>query len=166
MCSLPSACIRACRSGAAGNVSEALAAMRGGAASGRRSPAPGGAAATAPGAAAPQVPTIVFHGDLDATVHPRNGEQLVAAALQPAAGSAGPMPAAQVQQGVSAQGRRWTRTTYPGPQDRLLAEHWLVHGAGHAWSGGQANGSFTDIHGPDATREMLRFFFAHPHAAV
>ena len=141
--------------GAAGSVSEALAAMRG-----------GGKAATTPGTRPPQVPTIVFHGDLDATVHPRNGEQVIAAALHAAAGAAGPMPAAQVQQGVSREGRRYTRTTHPGLQGRLLAEHWLVHGAGHAWSGGQASGSFTDVDGPDATREMLRFFFAHPHPRV
>jgi len=39
-----------------------------------------------------------------------------------------------------------------------LAENWLVHDAGHAWSGGGAAGSFTDAAGPDASRVMLRFF--------
>ena len=55
------------------------------------------------------------------------------------------------------------RTIHLGDQGKVLAEHWLVNGAGHAWSGGHASGSYTDAKGPDATAEMLRFFFEHPH---
>ncbi|MEO8384196.1 MAG: PHB depolymerase family esterase [Betaproteobacteria bacterium] len=99
------------------------------------------------------VPTIVFHGDQDQTVHPRNGEQVIAAVLREEAD-------AKVERGVSPKGRRYTRSRHVDKKGKRLAEHWLVHGAGHAWSGGDAAGSFTDASGPDATREMLRFFFA------
>jgi poly(hydroxyalkanoate) depolymerase family esterase len=125
--------------GAAANLPEAMAAMQGGA-----------SAAPVPHA----VPTIVFHGDQDRTVHPRNGEQLVAAVAR------GGAP--RVEQGTTARGRRYTRSIHTGAPGAAAAEHWLVHGAGHAWSGGQPAGSYTDAHGPDATREMLRFFFEHP----
>ena len=107
------------------------------------------------------VPTIVFHGDQDRTVHPRNGEQVIAAALGATATAA-----ARVEQGASRHGRRYTRSTHVGEDGGALAEHWLLHGAGHAWSGGHAAGSYTDAAGPDATREMLRFFFEHPLGPV
>ena len=127
------------------------------------------------------VPTIVFHGDQDHTVHPRNGEQVVAVALLRAgtpggAGGAAPASAAhppvrqRTEQGVSRHGRRYTRSIYydsahDNIADTAVAEHWVIHGAGHAWAGGHAQGSYTDPTGPDATLEMLRFFFEHPHAA-
>ena len=106
------------------------------------------------------MPTIVFHGDQDRTVHPRNGEQVVESAL----GSVGAK--SQVKQGVSANGRRYTSVIHHGDAGEVLAEHWLVHGAGHAWSGGSSKGSYTDAKGPDATAEMLRFFFAINSEAI
>ncbi|MBC7994901.1 MAG: PHB depolymerase family esterase [Rhizobacter sp.] len=94
-----------------------------------------------------RVPMIVFHGDLDATVHPSNSEHLVAG-----------HSASEVEQGATDNGHDFERTCYRDASGRLVAEHWLVHGSGHAWSGGSAKGSFTDPQGPDASREMLRFF--------
>jgi poly(hydroxyalkanoate) depolymerase family esterase len=140
--------------GAASNVGEALAVMSSGQS--------GNGMSSTQATKLPQrlVPTIVFHGDQDRTVHPRNGEQVIASALGSAA-AASP----RVTQGVSPNGRRYTSVTHHGDTGKVLAEHWLVHGAGHAWSGGHAKGSYTDAKGPDATAEMLRFFFAHPLAA-
>ncbi|WP_428422370.1 extracellular catalytic domain type 1 short-chain-length polyhydroxyalkanoate depolymerase [Methylibium sp.] len=154
--------------GAASDVAGALAVMKTGVAGPGLKPrarTPGAAPATA--APTGHVPTIVFHGDQDPTVHPRNGEQVISAALDSAAAGAGASPTAaasspRVERGVSARGRHYTRSVHPGGEGRALAEHWLVHGAGHAWSGGQAEGSYTDASGPDATSEMLRFFFEHP----
>ncbi len=104
------------------------------------------------------VPTIVFHGDADATVHPSNGEHVVAAS----AGSA-EISAERIE---SAAGRAATRRVHRTREGRVLAEHWLVHGAAHAWSGGTRHGSYTDPQGPDATVEMLRFFFQHPRSGA
>ena len=124
--------------GAANDLPSALAAMNG------TAPATRGAATA--------LPTIVFHGDADATVHPRNAEYVVQAA-----GGRGP---GSVERGETG-GRRWTKRVF----DAGRIEQWVVHGAGHAWSGGDALGSHADRAGPDASGEMLRFFLAHPKAS-
>jgi poly(hydroxyalkanoate) depolymerase family esterase len=106
------------------------------------------------------IPLIVFHGDRDSTVHPRNGEQVLAHAIGNASGST--EPRVSVTRSQVTIGRSYTRTLYRDAAGNVVAEHWLVHGAGHAWSGGSAAGSFTDPWGPDASREMWRFFQEHP----
>ena len=116
------------------------------------------------------VPTIVFHGDRDETVHPDNGDHVIAQARPAGSGAAehtaevemAPSGSVVVESGEVAQGHGYTRTIHRDAQGRCDAEHWLVHGAAHAWSGGQPGGSFTDPLGPDASTEMLRFFFEHP----
>jgi poly(hydroxyalkanoate) depolymerase family esterase len=107
-------------------------------------------------------PAIVFHGDRDTTVHPANGEQVIAqcGARSGGAGAAGARQT--VERGRVANGRAYTRTLYHGAEEEPVAEHWLVHGAGHAWAGGSQSGSFTDPSGPDAAGEMMRFFLQHP----
>ena len=134
-------------SGVAHDLPSALAAMRG-----PLVPVRGGSAA--PSAARP-VPVIVFHGDRDATVHPRNGEHVISQSVHRADALSGDV---RVEHGQVPGGHAYTRTVHRDPQGRIVLEHWLVHGAGHAWSGGSTRGSFTDPRGPDATREMMRFF--------
>lgn len=95
-------------------------------------------------------PVIVFHGDGDTTVHPRNGEQLLPG-----------MPAPERETGRSPGGQAYVRQVQRDTQGLSVVEHWLVQGLGHAWSGGSAAGSYTEPRGPDASAEMLRFFWQH-----
>jgi poly(hydroxyalkanoate) depolymerase family esterase len=105
-----------------------------------------------PRATRPLLPTIVFHGDRDNTVSPLNGDQVIAQ-------SKGGMKLQQtMSRGQSAGGISYTRTVYADGSGSPVLEHWILHGAGHAWSGGSPAGSYTDPRGPDASREMLRFF--------
>ncbi len=113
----------------------------------------------------PAVPTIVFHGDQDGTVHPRNGDQVIAQAeSRRRSGPAGD------EDGSAGQAARRT-CLQPHPPcrcraDKPMLEQWVIHGAGHAWSGGSPAGSYTDPRGPDASREMLRFFLDHPRSGT
>jgi poly(hydroxyalkanoate) depolymerase family esterase len=129
-------------SGAANDIPSALAAMRQGAESLSRG--------------RPALPTIVFHGDQDAIVHPRNGAAVVDQVTADAVGLH-----STVLHGQAPGGRAYTRVIYANPAGNALCEQWIVHGAGHAWAGGNSRGSFTDPLGPDASGEMLRFFFEH-----
>jgi len=110
------------------------------------------------------VPVIVFHGDRDTTVVPANGDRIARQMLDrldPAASATAGEPLRQsVEHGRSPGGRGFTRTAYADGTGLVLAETWVIHGAGHAWSGGDPRGSYTDPSGPDASAEMLRFFLA------
>lgn len=125
--------------GAARDLPSALSAMRAG--------------GPAPAARASGMPTIVFHGDADATVHPQNGKQVIMASV---GSGARPEPSRV------AAGRPTTRHVYRNEGGEVVGEYWEVGGAGHAWSGGSNRGTYTDARGPDASREMLRFFLEHP----
>jgi poly(3-hydroxybutyrate) depolymerase len=132
--------------GAAKDLTSAFSAMR-----------QGGSPPLAEGARRP-LPTIVFHGDRDSTVSPLNGDQVIA---QSKAG----MPLhLTISRGQSAGGISYTRTIQADENGRPILEQWVLHGADHAWSGGSPAGSYTDPRGPDASREMLRFFFENSQA--
>jgi poly(hydroxyalkanoate) depolymerase family esterase len=128
--------------GAAKDVHSALAAMSGAAIE----------PPVAPRANPQSPPTIVFHGDADGTVHPSNGERVIAAGA--------PGNPSDSHPGCTGAGRAFTRHLHRDHDGNVRAEHWVIHGAGHAWSGGRVEGSHTDPLGPDASAEMLRFFLA------
>lgn len=100
------------------------------------------------------VRTIVFHGAADSTVHASNGETIARDAERHA-----PSPSLQTTRGGTENGRDYTATICTGPDGRDHLEYWVIDGLGHAWSGGQPGGSYTDPRGPDASAEMIRFFF-------
>ncbi len=149
--------------GAARDMPSAFAAMQGGTAhAGRFKPPP--ATAVNRIEVPNGIPTIVFHGDQDRTVNVRNGDAI---ALQvTGAGTEQPPLRAIVQTGTAPGGRSYRRTDYVDHANQPVVEHWRVHGAGHAWSGGSPHGSFTDPKGPDASVEMIRFFLAQRRAGT
>ncbi len=138
--------------GAASDMPSAFAAMQGGGVNRATS-------AARPGAQQRIVPAIVFHGDQDTTVNPRNADAVV---TQSAGGAA---LRRRAEEGQVPGGYAFSRTRHAAADGRTVIEQWVVHGAGHAWFGGSPAGSYTDPRGPDATREMLRFFLEHPHPA-
>ena len=109
------------------------------------------------------LPLIVFHGDRDVIVADANAAGLIDHVLAAASpdGRPGTLRAA-VTRGQVPGGHAYTRTCYQDPAGTALAERWTIHQGGHAWSGGVPHGSYTDVHGPDASVEFIRFFGEHP----
>jgi poly(hydroxyalkanoate) depolymerase family esterase len=129
--------------GSAHDVTSAFTAMRGGGGdiNGR--------------AQGPAKPTIVFHGDKDATVHPCNGAKVIARVAADANFKT------QTVHKRLPTGHKFSHTVHRDASELGVLELWELHGAGHSWSGGSQAGSFTSVDGPDASKEMLRFFLQH-----
>jgi poly(hydroxyalkanoate) depolymerase family esterase len=136
---------------AAHDVPSAFAAMQGRALG--AGPAQRAAAATR------GVPTIVFHGDRDSTVVLHNGAAIAMQAVKNLIPQTGPLT--RTEESEPSAGHGAARVTHVDGEGVAWVEQWTIHGGGHAWSGGDAAGSFTDAQGPDASREMLRFFMQH-----
>ncbi|UWQ40724.1 PHB depolymerase family esterase [Leisingera aquaemixtae] len=130
--------------GSAKDVPSAFAAMAGNALDGP-DPVPGN----------DRVRTILFHGTADSTVHPSNSDAIARRACRAQA----PQSITMTSSGENA-GRTFSRETSSDTDGNAVVEHWTIDGQGHAWSGGQPGGSYTDPKGPDASAEMIRFFFA------
>jgi poly(hydroxyalkanoate) depolymerase family esterase len=138
--------------GCARDLGSALLAMQGG--------APGFGAGPSFGAsvAPKRIPTIIFHGVEDGTVSVRNADQILAQAE-----ASGLTAIAENVEATDARlrGHPYVRTRYADRTGRVVVEDWRIRGAGHAWSGGKPEGSYTDPEGPDASRAMLDFFGEH-----
>ncbi len=129
--------------GMASSVRTAMAVMKG----------PTSPPTTAPRPSIDRVPTIVFQGDADPTVHPSNAEALLATM----------MPTTPTTTRIAHRtiaGRVSTVTTVVEPDGTLAVEVWRVAGGGHAWFGGDPRGSYADPGAPDASKEAMRFFLA------
>src|SRR3954462_10865449 len=111
--------------GAASDLPSALAAMQ------RGSAGPIGRAGAS-------VPTIVFHGDRDTTVHPSNADRILSGPSEDAS------LRTEILRGRVPEGHAYTRTILTDEGGLGTSEHWSVHGAAHAWSGGSPAGSYTD----------------------
>jgi poly(hydroxyalkanoate) depolymerase family esterase len=100
------------------------------------------------------VPLIAFHGDRDTRVDVINAHQLAAGWGWDLA-----QDATLEVRGAVPGGYGYTRSMYRRGT-RLVMEKWIVHGLGHAWSGGSRAGSHTDPAGPAASEQIVRFFLA------
>ena len=111
------------------------------------------------------VPTILLHGDNDKTVHSSNAEAFAQQFSSSDETSRPTLTAERESVGPDTdriQGRHaYTRKRWHDKSGKVIVEYWLVHGAGHAWFGGNPRGSHTDPKGPDASKEILRFFLEH-----
>ncbi|MEK7240752.1 MAG: PHB depolymerase family esterase [Gemmatimonadota bacterium] len=112
----------------AGDVATALAVMKNGPAEDTETLAR--RARDAMGAIARAIPLLAIHGAADAVVSPRNLDAL------------------------AAQWRGWHALIGEGAR----VETRLIDGLGHAWSGGSADGTFTNPSTPSATQMVLDFF--------
>lgn len=141
--------------GAVASVADALTAMR----SGAPDPSSLSAAVVKGMGSARYFPAIVFQGKADKSVNHVNSSQIVSqltCLYKPAALSK------LGETSVESSGYHVTTRIYGN--GKPLVEEWVIDELGHAWSGGSKDGTYTDSSGPDAAREMIRFFLQHPRS--
>jgi poly(hydroxyalkanoate) depolymerase family esterase len=112
------------------------------------------------------VPTLVIHGDRDATVNPVNADQIIlqlkerAEFIDPSMGKL----LASGEQLIDHGSHAYRQQDYT-QQGRSVLRRILVQGLGHAWSGGDSRYEFNDAGGPDATQLILDFVMPHRREA-
>lgn len=150
--------------GAATSPNEALKAMRDGA---RTDPiAAARSAFLLARGKADTVPVLVIQGDEDETVNKINAEQIVT--------QFSVLNELLVEETFDGADEPWEKTLSNGGSSgyrydmtevhragRAVVRKVIVHGLGHAWSGGAANYAYSDPKGPDASELMCDFFAEH-----
>jgi poly(hydroxyalkanoate) depolymerase family esterase len=102
------------------------------------------------------VPTIVFHGDADTTVNGDNGQQIFDSGRH---NTGLDESVTHHSVGESGSGVGYSRHVMTCQKGVARFELWTLQNTGHTWSGGSSRGSHTAQSGPNASREMIRFFF-------
>lgn len=127
----------------------------------------GDAAYSAMGSYARVMPTIVFHGTFDSVVNPINGDLVVQQWMRTDHDASGGSYSASFTYPTSTTngqvpgGYSYTTRTWNNSSGQEIEEYWTINGMGHAWSGGNSAGSYTDPAGPSATQAMYTFFMNH-----
>jgi poly(hydroxyalkanoate) depolymerase family esterase len=129
----------------------------------------GQAAYNASGAFHAVVPAIVFQGDKDTTVPPVNAEQAIQQWISTndyaddgSHNGSVPTTRSSTSSGSVTGGYTYDIDYHRNAAGSNLEQRYLIHGMGHAYSGGSTAGSYTDAKGPDATNISVDFFLAHP----
>lgn len=105
------------------------------------------------------MPGLVIHGQADRTVAAANAEAIVdQLRARYEQTSSSPL----VRQ--TSEERSHQVTTYRSEDGTPVIQQWNLPAGGHAWSGGDPGGSYTDPAGPDASAAIAAFFLAHRHA--
>ncbi len=119
------------------------------------------------GSVARVVPTIVFHGTRDYAINIINGDQTVqqwmytdmlASHGEYNADFAAPTTTTN---GQVPGGRSYVTYGWNDANSNEIQQYWKVNGLGHAWSGGNPAGSYTDPKGPNASQAIYSFFLLH-----
>lgn len=103
-------------------------------------------------------PAIVFQGAVDKSVKVVNAAHVVSQLSESFA--PGGLKKISETPGSTEGGYHFSKVVYGN--GRPMIEAWIVDELGHAWSGGSTEGTYTDSKGPDAAKEMIRFFLEHP----
>ena len=122
----------------------------------------------AEGSYARVMPVIVLNGDADGTVNPvcdqlATQQWLTTDNLVIDGKTTGPLSLtpASVTQGHVPGGYAYKVSDYTQPSGCVIAQHWIVHGMNHDWSGGTSNpaySGYTDPKGPSASEASWAFF--------